>query len=450
MRDALASLEAERAVIAACLLADDARMTAALYVAEAADYTDGRHVLVVGCLRTLADRQIPIDTSALCVELERRGHAVTPDWHEWLVGVTETIPNFALAVSSAERVKELAAARARRAEHVVIAALYAEGRLEEAEQRAHELSRMGAATVTKSRRMSFADAAMGPFQRLMAAADGKPPADGRRRVPTGIAALDRALRGLRSRSMLVIGARPSVGKSTLMLQMALGQARAGERPGYVSVEDDEEVAGERALACASGVPLRWVGDADASKLTREQWAALIEAMQRIQDAGGALSVPYSPRAEVVCAEMRWLVREKGATCLFVDYLQKIRAKGQGKLEQVSNAAAAIEEEAEALDVPLVTASQLSRPERGDEWDEPPFERLRYTGDIEASADAVIMAWYDRAPSIDDEIELIDPRPVNLRVAKLKWGSPGALIQMRRAPSGELHEVESDAYAEAAQ
>lgn len=449
MSNALASLEAERAVIAACLLADDTRVTAALYVADPQDYTDGRHALAVGCLRALADRSIPIDTSALCLEIERRGHAVTADWREWLCTVTETIPNFALAVTAAERVKELAAARTRRAEHVVIAALYAEGRIEEAEQRAHELARMGTAAVTRSRRISFAEAAMGPFQRLMAAADGRPPADGRRRVPTGIAALDRTLRGLRSRSMLVIGARPSVGKSTLMLQMALGQARAGERPGYVSVEDDEEVAGERALAGVSGVPLRWVGDADAAKLTREQWASLVEAMQQIQDAGGALSVPYSPRVEVVCAEMRWLVRERGATCLFVDYLQKLRAKGQGKLEQVSNAAAAIEEEAEALDVPLVTASQLSRPDRGDEWDEPPLERLRYTGDIEASADAVVMAWYDRAPSIDDEAELIDPRPVNLRVAKLKWGSPGALIQMRRAPSGELYEID-DAYAEAAQ
>lgn len=439
MSNPLVALESERAVIASVLLADDDRISAALYVADPSDYTDGRHALVIECLRALHGRKSAVDVNALRLELERRGK-LTAVPLDWLVEVTETIPNLSLAITAAERVREVAAARERRAEHVAIAALYAAGQLEDAESRAAALSRRGASTVSRSRRMTIAEAAEGPFQRLLAKHEGRP-ADGRRRITCGIPALDRALRGLRSRSMLVIGARPSVGKSTVMLQMALGQAAAGERPGYVSIEDDEDVPGERALAASSGVPLRWIGDEETSRLTREQWAALVEGMQRLHDAGGYVVVPYSNRAEVVCAEMRWLVREKGCTCLFVDYLQKIRAQGHGVLERVSNAAAAVEEEAESLDVPLVTASQLSRPERGSEYDEPTIERLRYTGDIEASADAIVMCWHERAPSVEDEIELIDPRVVSMRVGKLKWGSPGALVRMRRAPSGEFHEVE---------
>lgn len=450
MSEPLVSLEAERAVIGAVLIAGDLRhVAAALYVAEPSEYTDGRHVTVMHALRTLDERKAPLDLVTLRLELERVGKlsAVTD---EWLADVTDTIPNTATVVEAAERVKLLAAARRRRAEHVAVAALYGAGRIDEAEDASAALMRSGTGTASRSRRMTFAEAAMGPYSRLLARAEGRAET-GRRRVTSGIPALDRALRGLRSRSMLVIGARPSVGKSTLMLEMARGQARAGERPGYLSVEDDEDIGGSRLLASASGVPLRWVGDEDVSRIPDGGWEDLAGAMQSLHDAGGHFVVPYSPRVEVVCAEMRWLVREAGCTCLFVDYLQKLRARGEKMLDRTSNAAAAIEEEAESLDVPLVTASQLSRPERGSEHDEPPIERLRYTGDIEASADAILMAWYDRPASVEDERELIDPRPINIRVGKLKWGSPGALLRLRRAPSGALHEIDDEHdFAEAAQ
>lgn len=452
MTVALTSVEAERTAIACVLLYAHEReeVCAALDIAAAGDFTDERCRWCFEALRALFEFGRPIGSATLRMALEERGKlAAVGD--EWLIDIADALPLYTAAVPASERVRELAAARERRAEHQMVAALYGAGRIADAEERAHDLSRRGSSTVTKSRRMTIAEAAAGPFQRLMAARGGKPVEGERRRITTGIPAFDRVVRGLRARSMVVIGARPSVGKSTLMLQMALGQARVGEIPVYISVEDDEDVPGERALAATSGVPLRWVSDDDAPKLTVEQWEALSVAMQTLHDSGGLVVVPYSNRVEVVCAEMRWAVREKGATCLFVDYLQKLRAHATNKTDAVGAAAAAIEEEAESLDVPLVTASQLNRPERGSEWAEPTLERLRNSGEIEQSADAVIMAWHDRPPTIEDEAELIDPRVASFRLAKIKWGSPGALVCMRRAPSGEFCEV-SDDYAmdEAAQ
>lgn len=450
MTAALVSTEAERTVIACVLLYANERdeVCAALDVVSADDFTDERCRWCFAALRSLFEARSPIEITTLRMALEKAGRLGAVG-DEWLNDLTDVLPLYTAATPAAERVRELAAARERRVEHQTIAALYGAGRIADAEERADALTRRGSATVTRSRRMTIAESAMGPFQRLMAAANGKPADGGRRRVTTGIPAFDRVIRGLRARSMLVIGARPSVGKSTIMLQMALGQARAGERPVFISVEDDEDVPGERALAATSGVPLRWIGDDDAKRFTAEQWDALAAAMQSLHDAGGHVVVPYSNRVEVVCAEMRWAVREKGATCLFVDYLQKLRVSAATKTDAVGAAAAAIEEEAESLDVPLVTASQLNRPERGSEWTEPTLERLRNSGEIEQSADAVIMAWHDRAPSIEDEAELIDPRVASFRLAKIKWGSPGALVCMRRAASGEFVEIDNT-YAEAAQ
>ena len=452
MTAALTSVEAERTAIACVLLyaAERDEVCAALDVVSATDFTDERCRWCFEALRGLFESRSAIDSVMLRMALERRGKLAGVG-DEWLIDLVDVLPVYTAAIPAAERVRELAAARERRAEHQTIAALYGAGRIADAEERADALARRGSATVTKSRRMTIAEAAMGPFQRLMGARGGGPIEGERRRITTGIPAFDRVVRGLRARSMVVIGARPSVGKSTLMLQMALGQARAGERPAFISVEDDEDVPGERALAATSGVPLRWVSDDDAQKLTIEQWEALTVAMQTLHDSGGLVVVPYSNRVEVVCAEMRWAVREKGATCLFVDYLQKLRVSAATKTDAVGMAAAAIEEEAESLDVPLVTASQLNRPERGSEWAEPTLERLRNSGEIEQSADAVIMAWHDRPPSVEDEAELIDPRVASFRLAKIKWGSPGALVCMRRAPSGEFAEVD-DSYdcADAAQ
>ncbi|MCK6552686.1 hypothetical protein L6R52_43085, partial [Myxococcota bacterium] len=423
----------------------EGRYAGALYVAEPSDYADERHRWMVEALRALHTRRVPIETSSLCMELEQLGRMKLVT-HEYLLEITEHLPTLSLAPDAAERVRFLARARERRAEHLAVAALYQAGEVEQAMERERVLARRLTESASGAKRMSLADAALGVYQRLLRANDPatkSEPQTTRRRVALGIEGLQRVIRGLRPRSLTVIGARQQVGKSSIMVQMAIGQADAGERVGYVSIEDDEDIPGERALASVSDVPLRSISEEDVESFGRDDWTALTEGMDRLYRSGIQISIPRSARVADVCAEIRWLVLDQKCTVVHVDYLQKVRARGADVVERTANALTEIEQTGEELEVPIVLASQFNRPERGQEYAPPTIERLKNTGDIEASADVVLLAYYTRAPRAEDDGALVDPRLVHIAFAKVKWGVAGSVIRFRRKASGELVETNDE-------
>ncbi len=217
------------------------------------------------------------------------------------------------------------------------------------------------------------------------------PAMESRVVRTGFPALDEILGGLQHSDMIVLAARPSLGKTSLALGIARHAAvEQKARVAIFSLEMAREQLVQRLLASESGV--------DTKKLRLGQQTEAEEA--KIVEATGILSeapifVDDSPVLRIV--EMRSKARrlhfERGIDLIIVDYLQMMRGDGrEGRVQEVSEISRSLKELARELDVPLIAVSQLSRAPEWRASHRPQLSDLRESGSIEQDADVVIFIY----------------------------------------------------------
>ena len=212
-------------------------------------------------------------------------------------------------------------------------------------------------------------------------------------VATGFPALDEILGGLQRSDMIVLAARPSLGKSSLALTIA--RNAAVEQKAHVaifSLEMAREQLVQRLLASESGV--------DTRRLRLGQQTEAEE--ERVMNASGVLSeapifVDDSPILRMV--EMRSKARrlhfERGIDLVIVDYMQLIRGDGrESRVQEVSEISRSLKELARELDVPLIAVSQLSRAPEWRASHRPQLFDLRESGSIEQDADVVIFIYRD--------------------------------------------------------
>ncbi|TET37358.1 MAG: replicative DNA helicase [Dehalococcoidia bacterium] len=212
-------------------------------------------------------------------------------------------------------------------------------------------------------------------------------------VRTGFPALDDILGGLQRSDMIVLAARPSLGKTSLALSIARNAAiEQKARVAIFSLEMAREQLVNRLLASESGV--------DARRLRLGQQTEAEE--RRIIEATGVLSeaqiyVDDSPILRIV--EMRSKARrlhlERGIDLMIVDYMQLMRGDGrEGRVQEMSEISRSLKELARELDVPLLAISQLSRAPEWRASHRPQLSDLRESGSIEQDADVVMFIYRD--------------------------------------------------------
>ncbi len=227
---------------------------------------------------------------------------------------------------------------------------------------------------------------------------------------TGFDDLDEMLSGFQAGEMVILAARPSMGKSALMMnlaeQIALGGPPHAVRPGdaravgVFSMEMSKSAIVQRLLSARSGV--------STDKMRSGQLGA--QALARIGQAADELSsalllVDDSPGLTVLTlrARARRMVAQHGVKCLFIDYLQLMTAPGRTESRQVEVSAISrgIKALARELNVPVICLSQLNRgPEsRGD--NRPRMSDLRESGSIEQDADVVMLLHREEYYHIGD-------------------------------------------------
>ena len=220
-------------------------------------------------------------------------------------------------------------------------------------------------------------------------------------LPTGFRELDRMTSGLQPTDLIVLAARPSVGKTSLALNIAQQVAfREGRSVGFFSLEMSKEQLGFRVLCSEAEVDAKKVRDGYASK---EAMVRLVTAQTKIAktkffiDDSAALTVPE------MRAKGQRLKREHGLDLLVVDYIQLMAGHGRfdNRTQEVSQISRGLKLLAKELRVPILALSQLSRqPEqrKGDQR-KPQLADLRDSGSIEQDADLVIFLYreelYDR-------------------------------------------------------
>ena len=241
-------------------------------------------------------------------------------------------------------------------------------------------------------------------------------------LPTGFLELDRMTSGLQTTDLIIVAARPSVGKTSFALNIAQHVAfREARSVGFFSLEMSKEQIGFRVLCSEADVDAKKVRDGYAS---REATVRLVTAQAKIAganfylDDGAALSVPE------MRAKAQRLKREKGLDLIIVDYLQLMMGHGRfdNRTQEVSQISRGLKLLAKELRVPIVALSQLSRqPEqRKGELRKPQLADLRDSGSIEQDADVVIFLYREELYDRDTERKGI----ADVIIAKQRNGPTG--------------------------
>ena len=255
-------------------------------------------------------------------------------------------------------------------------------------------------------------------------------------VPTGIASIDRVTGGWQKSDLIIIAARPSVGKTALATTMAMNAAAAGKKIAIFSIEMSSEQIGARMLSAASGVPLHKIRQGVQNGMDLARIAAGVYEVEQAE-----INVDDSPAATPgeLRSKCRRLLSERGVDLIIVDYLQLMSpdrvSRDGNRVNDVSDISRGLKMLARELNVPVIALSQLSRSSEYRESGEPRLSDLRDSGAIEQDADVVLMLWKKGDVAFDDIDET-----VYAKIAKHRNGPTGlAELQFHR-PTAKFSEV----------
>ena len=237
-------------------------------------------------------------------------------------------------------------------------------------------------------------------------------------IPTGFAKLDTMTSGFQNSELIILGARPSIGKTAMALSMMEHIAVDQKIPcGFFSLEMSAITLGQRLLSQTARVP----GQKLKSGMLR------IEDFQKLQQAASRcfeaplyiIDVPNMPLLDLKAMARRMVVNQ-GVKVIFIDYIGLISTDNPNTQvwEQVSEVSKSLKALARELNIPIIALCQVSRDAEGNE---PSLNQLRGSGSIEQDADVVMVLHRDRLKAEDQENPVQDAK---LIVAKQRNGATG--------------------------
>ena len=230
-------------------------------------------------------------------------------------------------------------------------------------------------------------------------------------IPTGFVELDRMTAGFQRSDLIIVAARPSVGKTAFALNIAQNVGTKTDE--NVAIFSLEMAAGQlvQRMLCAEG-------NIDAQRMRTGQlesgdWQKLTMAMGSLSKAGIYIDDTPGVRVNDIRAKCRRLKQEKGLGMIVIDYLQLIQGSGRGgenRQQEVSEISRSLKALARELDVPVIALSQLSRGVESRQDKRPMMSDIRESGSIEQDADIVAFLYrddyYDKESESQNIIEII--------------------------------------------
>ncbi|HSJ63802.1 MAG TPA: replicative DNA helicase [Gemmatimonadaceae bacterium] len=421
------SEDAERAVIAAMLMDQDALLRATEHVVDSMFYREG-HRRIFRAMVTISERGDVVDPLTLVDELNRRGELEAAGGKDYIGFLLDVVPTAANVEYHARIVQEKAILRGVIETCTSLITEAYEGRLlaadllDEAEQRVFQLSQSrGTEGFTRIKQLMWPT-----MERIEALQRGGRSVTG---VPSGFTDLDEMTSGFQPSDLIIVAARPSMGKTALVLNIAQHVAIEENTPVAVfSLEMSKESLVQRMLTAEARVDSQMLRK---GKLRDDEYP-------RIAKAAGILSsapIWIDDTPGVSLLEMRSKARrlkaETDIGLLIVDYLQLMTGPTgvENRQQEISQISRSLKALAKELHVPVVALSQLSRaPEqRTGEGKRPQLSDLRESGAIEQDADLVMFIY---RPEVYEGSEDKDGKPLEGRaeiiVGKQRNGPTGTV------------------------
>ncbi|HIE21331.1 MAG TPA: replicative DNA helicase, partial [Acidimicrobiia bacterium] len=410
------SREAEESVIGAVLLSEDA-VNEVMDRVHPEDFYVPAHQAIFEAMRELFDGNQAIDAVTVSEELRRRGELEKIGGIQYLTRLVDIVPSTSNVAYYAGIVEE----HAKRRELIRAGALVTEVAFDIDEDISTVMDRAEQEVLgVAERRTSQTLLEVGPMfsdvlEHIELLEERGSEITG---LETGFVDLDKKLAGLQPANLVVIAARPAMGKSSLALGIGIHVAKKAEPVAFFSLEMSKEELVQRILSHE--------GRVDSMKLRSGQlgplWKRVVDAAGRMYKA--PIFVDDSPVVTVtdIRAKCRRLKRKKGLSLVVVDYLQLMQASTrENRQQEISEITRNLKNLARELSVPVIAVSQLNRSLEAREDKRPRLSDLRESGAIEQDADVVMFIYRHEYYHPEDP----DKRGIaEVIVAKHRAGSTG--------------------------
>ena len=416
------SIDAEQSVLGSLLIDKDAVIQVADFL-RPQDFYRQAHGTIFGAILELYERREPVDIVTVSETLERNGALDQIGGSAYLTSLINLTPTAVNSVYYAHIVERKAVLRNLIGAAGKIAAIGYEDTAEVGE--AIDRAEQELFAVSEKR----VESGFAPLKTLLHSAYDRLDYLHQHRgeisgIRTGFPDLDALTSGLQKSDLVVVAARPSVGKTSLALNFAEHAAvREGKTVGVFSLEMSKEQLVLRLLSSVANIDSQRLrtGFLEEMDFTRLAPAmnALAEAPVYIDDTPNISTMELRTKA-------RRLQAESGLDMIVVDYLQlmqsNINSRDANRVQEVSEITRGLKALARELQVPVVALSQLSRQTEMRESKEPRLSDLRESGSIEQDSDLVMFLWREKERGGEDE----DPEGeiINLRLAKHRNGPTG--------------------------
>ncbi|MCH7641207.1 replicative DNA helicase [Patescibacteria group bacterium] len=413
------STDAEESVLGALLLDRDAIIAVAEFLAPE-DFYDERNMEIFTCCIELYEDRVPIDVLTVAERLKKRKFLKKAGGAAFLAELANKVPTAAHVEHYGKIVKDQATKRSlmgaasRLVDLSLDEGLAADELLDKAESEVFSITQKH----LKRAFMPVKDALAESFDRLD---ELHKMAEGLRGVPTGFKDIDDTLAGLQRSNLIILAARPGIGKTSLALNIAQNLAVKNNLPvGFFSLEMSREELVDRLLVAQADIDA-W--RLKTGKLSEDDFTSLSNAMGELAEA--PLFIDDTPALSVL--EMRTKARrlqvENGVELIIVDYLQLARARQlENRVQEVSEITQGLKNLARELKIPVLAVSQLNRAvEQRGGVKRPQLADLRESGSIEQDADVVMFLWREDEEDLENvELTVAKHRNGQLRSIKLRF------------------------------
>ncbi len=427
--------EAEEAVLGGILIDPDAIIRVATFL-RPEDFYREKLGWIFDTALALHERREPIDFLTVCDELERRGQLDEIGGAAFITTLINAVPTSIHAEHYA-RIVERTATRRRLIEAAgqIAALAYQEAEdVDEVVDRAEQVL-FGVSERRISRELV-------PIKQILSEYYDRIEYLTRHRgemigIPTGFNDLDKLLGGLQRSDLIILAARPSVGKTSLALTIAHSAAkRYRQRIAFFSLEMSNEQVVQRLISSETGINAQRLR---RGEIEENEWRRFMKAAGDLAETYFYIDDTPGISAQELRTKARRLHAEVGIDLLVVDYLQLMRGdfRSENRVQEISSISRALKALARELNVPILAISQLSRSVESRADRKPILSDLRESGALEQDADVVIFIYREEMYNENTERKNL----ADIMVAKHRNGPTGTVILYFRKELAQFLEAE---------
>lgn len=385
------NVEAEQAVLGAMLIKKEA-IAEAIEILRPDDFYRDAHRIVFEAMLELFQKNEPVDIVTVTEQLKKNDLLEKAGGIAFITALDNAVPTAANVAYHAKIVEEKAQLR-----NLINAATEIAGTAyEDTEDMAEIMDRAEKRILDVASRentgafVPIKDIVMGTFQQIENRAKNSGALTG---LPSGFIDLDRLTAGFQPSDLILVAARPSMGKTAFTLNIATYVAVHERKPvAFFSLEMSKEQLVQRMLCAEGGI--------DSQRLRKgeldDEWPKLVEAADRL--SGAPIYIDDTPGITVMelRSKARRLKAEHGLDLVIIDYLQLMQGRGgksgDNRQQEISEISRSLKALARELSVPVIALSQLSRSVESRQIKRPMLSDLRESGSLEQDADIVMFLY----------------------------------------------------------